>query len=64
MHVTDATNAAVTGLQNRDASDWDASTLAKTGVPAAIMPTIIDSAGYAGEARGVAGCAPDHCARR
>ena len=45
LHVTDATNAAVTGLQNRDASGWDEAVLAKLGIPAEMMPTIVDSAG-------------------
>jgi glycerol kinase len=58
LHVTDATNAAVTGLQNRDVSGWDESVLAKLGIPVAVMPKIIDSAGFAGEARALPGAPP------
>src|SRR5207244_3459717 len=45
LHVIDATNAAVTGMLNRDASGWDARVLDVLGVPAALMPAIGDSAG-------------------
>jgi glycerol kinase len=55
LHVTDPTNAAVTGLQNRDASGWDTAVLAKIGVPTEMMPAIIDSAGVAGEATALPG---------
>jgi glycerol kinase len=58
VHVTDATNAAVTGLQNRDASGWDEKVLATVGVPLTMMPAIIDSAGFAGEARALPGAPP------
>jgi glycerol kinase len=58
LHVTDATNAAVTGLQNRDATDWDEAVLAKIGVPAEMMPTIVDSTGVAGEATALPGAPP------
>jgi glycerol kinase len=57
-HVTDATNAAVTGLQNRDVSGWDDAALAQLGIPAAMMPAIVDSAGFAGEARALPGAPP------
>jgi glycerol kinase len=58
LHVTDATNAAVTGLQNRDVSAWDEAVLGKLGIPIEMMPTIIDSAGFAGEARALPGAPP------
>ena len=45
VHVTDATNAAVTGLQTGDASAWDPSVLDVLGVPLAMMPAIVDSGG-------------------
>jgi glycerol kinase len=57
-HVTDATNAAITGLQNPDASGWDQTVLAKVDVPAAMMPTIVDSAGFAGVASALPGSPP------
>ena len=58
LHVTDATNAAVTGMQNRDASGWDEAVLGKVGVPAAMMPAIVDSAGFAGPASALPGAPP------
>jgi glycerol kinase len=58
VHVTDATNAAVTGLQNRDVSGWDEAVLGKLGIPVAMMPTIVDTAGYAGEALALPGAPP------
>ena len=64
LHVTDATNAAVTGLQNRDASGWDEAVLGKVGVPAAMMPAIVDSAGFVGARQCAARGAADHRARR
>ena len=44
-HVTDVSNAAVTGLMHTDASDWDASILARLGIPTDAMPRIVDSSG-------------------
>ena len=58
LHVTDATNAAVTGLQNGDASGWDDTVLATVGVPSAMLPTIVDSAGLAGVAAALPGAPP------
>jgi glycerol kinase len=58
LHVTDATNAAVTGLQNRDVSGWDERVLEVVGVPAEMMPEIIDSAGFAGLATALPGAPP------
>jgi glycerol kinase len=57
-HVTDASNAAVTGLQNRDVSGWDETVLDKLGIPLAMMPAITDTAGFAGEARALPGAPP------
>ena len=58
VHVTDSTNAAVTGLQNRDASGWNETVLATVGVPLAMMPAIIDTAGPAGVASALPGAPP------
>jgi len=44
-HVTDVSNAAVTGLMRADASDWDTSILAALDIPASAMPQIVDSSG-------------------
>ena len=58
VHVTDATNAAITGMQTGDASAWDARVLETLGVPAAMMPAIVDSAGVVGAASALPGTPP------
>jgi glycerol kinase len=44
-HVTDASNAAVTGLTHADASGWDAAILAKLRIPETSLARIVDSSG-------------------
>ncbi len=58
VHVTDPTNAATTGLQNADVSAWDGQVLDTLGIPAAMMPSIVDSAGIVAEARALKGAPP------
>ncbi len=58
VHVTDATNAAITGMQTGDASGWDERVLDVLGVPVAMMPAIVDSAGVVGEASALPGAPP------
>jgi glycerol kinase len=58
VHVTDATNAAITGMQTADVSAWDQSVLDRLGVPGAMMPAIVDSVGLVGEARALPGAPP------
>jgi glycerol kinase len=59
VHVTDATNAAVTGLQlTRAPSAWDPAVLEVLGIPPEIMPTIVDSSGVVGEASALPGAPP------
>jgi len=58
LHVIDATNAAVTGLLVPDASAWDARVLDVLGVPAAMMPAIVDTAGELGAASALPGAPP------
>jgi glycerol kinase len=59
VHVTDATNAAVTGLQlMRDPSHWDPAVLSVLGIPAEMMPAIVDSSGIVGEASALPGAPP------
>jgi glycerol kinase len=58
-HVTDATNAALTGLQVvGDTSRWHDRTLAALGVPASMLPLIVDSCEHAGVARALPGAPP------
>ncbi len=57
LHVTDATNAAVTALV--DASiGWDEALLQKLRIPAAMLPRIVDSSGTPGNATALAGSPP------
>lgn len=58
LHVTDATNAAVTGLVDRSARSWDATTLGVLGLPETMMPRIVDSTGPLGEASALEGAPP------
>ena len=56
-HVTDLSNAAVTGLVLPDGSGWDDVVLERLAIPRSVLPAIVDSAGDLGEvtALGVAG---------
>jgi glycerol kinase len=47
QHVTDASNASRTALFNIHTQSWDADLLNLFRVPAAILPTVVDSAGVA-----------------
>lgn len=58
LHVTDATNAAVTGLVLEDASGWDAATLEALRIPPSCLPTIVDTLGVAGVAAALPGEPP------
>ncbi len=55
LHVTDATNAGVTGLTRLDAATWDPEVLAALGIPASCLPTIVDSSGELGECASLPG---------
>lgn len=44
-HVTDPSNAGVTGLFSIETLDWDGSSLAALGIPSSAMPRIVDSSG-------------------
>ena len=52
LHVTDATNAAMTNLvlQEDDGLRWDESVLAALNIPQSMLPRIVDSSGMIGEA--------------
>jgi glycerol kinase len=54
-HVTDATNAAVTGLVTNDAAGWDLERCEALGIDKAMLPTIVDSSGVIGEASALPG---------
>ena len=57
-HVTDATNAAVTGLTRADHSGWDDGTLEILNIPARLLPAIVDSTGIVGTATALPGAPP------
>jgi len=58
VHVEDATNAAVTGLVATDGSGWDHHVLDVLGIPAEMLPAIVDSSGVIGRATALAGAPP------
>jgi glycerol kinase len=58
LHVTDHTNAAVTGLLAPDASGWSDRALDALGIPSAMMPTLVASTGIVGEASALPGAPP------
>ena len=45
QHLTDATNAAITGLCFQDRVEWDFAVAEKLGIPASSLPRITDSSG-------------------
>lgn len=58
LHVTDHTNAAVTGLMVGDASGWDQRLLDRLRVDPAMLPRVVDSCGAIGEASALPGAPP------
>ena len=60
VHVTDASNSAVTGLYSIETLDWDDALLAKLNIPRSALPTIVDSSGPIAPASALAG-APMIC---
>lgn len=57
-HVTDLTNAAVTGLIALGGADWDDVVLDKLRIPRSILPSIVDSTGVVGIATALEGAPP------
>jgi glycerol kinase len=57
LHVTDATNAAVTALVNA-AIAWDEPLLQKLHIPLPMMPVVVDSSGAVGSATALPGAPP------
>ena len=52
-HITDATNASRTMLASLHTGDWDADMLNMLGIPAAVLPRVVDSAGVVAKTRGL-----------
>lgn len=57
-HVTDLSNAAVTGMVHGDASGWSEHVLEVLRIPAGVLPEIVDSTGIVGEATALPGAPP------
>ncbi|HQZ33703.1 MAG TPA: FGGY family carbohydrate kinase [Ilumatobacteraceae bacterium] len=58
VHVTDHSNAAVTGLLRPDASGWSTSACEKLDVPTSMLPTLVDTSSVFGEATALPGSPP------
>ncbi len=55
LHITDASNAGVTGLIHVDGLGWSRDLLAALRIPEALLPTIVDSSGVMGTAEALSG---------
>ena len=58
VHVTDPSNAAVTGLLTADTTAWSAEACAALGVPMEMLPSLVDSTGVFGQASALPGEPP------
>ena len=58
VHVTDHSNAAVTGLLRPDASGWSASACEKLNIPTTMLPTLVDTSSVFGAASALPGAPP------
>jgi glycerol kinase len=58
LHVTDLSNAGVTGMMLLDGSGWDARVLDALRIPAAVLPEIVDSSAVVGQAVALPGAPP------
>ena len=58
LHVTDASNAGVTGLLTGGGMAWDLERAARLRIPEGSMPTVVDSSGWLGEATALPGAPP------
>lgn len=55
LHVTDHTNAAVTGLYSISTGSWNERTCDLLGIPTSLLPTIVDTSGVVGAASAIDG---------
>jgi glycerol kinase len=58
LHVTDATNAAVTGLVDPATVGWNETLLEQLKIPLPMMPAVVDSSGQVGIAGALPGAPP------
>jgi len=57
-HVTDPTNAGLTGMLTADGGGWDARVLEALRIPERMLPSIVDSSGIVCEASALPGAPP------
>ncbi len=58
VHVTDLSNAGITGLVELDGSGWAPEPLKALRIPPGMLPAIVDSSGVVGEAVALPGAPP------
>jgi len=58
LHVTDASNAGVTGLLRSDATGWSEPVCQALDIPVPVLPEVVDSTGTIGEASALPGAPP------
>jgi glycerol kinase len=58
FHVTDASNAGVTGLLHHNGQGWWPKALDALGIPETMLPTIVDTSGVIGPATALPGAPP------
>lgn len=58
VHVTDATNAGVTGLRTGDATGWHPPILEALRIPESVLPEVVDSSAVVGHASALPGSPP------
>ena len=58
LHVTDRSNAGVTGLLRADASGWAHHVLDALNIPETMLPALVDTTGIVGEASALPGQPP------
>jgi glycerol kinase len=57
-HLTDLSNAAVTGMMRSDASGWSTPVLEALRIPERVLPEVVDSTGVVAEATALPGAPP------
>ena len=58
LHITDHTNAAITGLYSIETGGWHTGVCELLGVDTSMLPTIVDSSGVVGAATALPGAPP------
>ncbi|MET1042001.1 MAG: FGGY family carbohydrate kinase, partial [Acidimicrobiales bacterium] len=58
VHVTDPSNAAITGLRAGDGQGWSTKVLETLRIPEAVLPTVVDSSGVIAPATALDGAPP------